>query len=169
MVRWSIKQRDRIRGEQLPLYHKRTKARESALPDTNGAHGQIAGGHVIHPGLDGRRLEIADPSQPSAKTAYEQQELLQRPSVGPHASFRFASLLALVDAELVDELDEGLGHGCGPPARATTTFSLRSSIGRDQPAVNRARQPLVLHGPSRVVAVHGHERSARITRSSSRR
>src|SRR5262249_26762880 len=154
---------------QLPLHERRTKARQGALPNTDGAHGQIAAGHVIHPGLDGRGLEIADPSEPSAHTAYERQELLQGPSVRPHASIRLASLLALIGAKLFDQFDEGLGHGCGPPARATTTFSLRSSIGRDEPAVNRARQSPVLHGPSKVVAVHGHERSARIKRSSSRR
>src|SRR5205823_12582020 len=63
------------------------------------------------------------------------QKLLQVPSVRSHASFRLAALLALEVAELLDQLRERLGHVLGPPARATTTFSLSGSIGGDHPAV----------------------------------
>jgi hypothetical protein len=65
----------------------------------------------------------------------EDQELLQDPSVGPYSSFRLASLLALEVTELLNQVGELLGHGLGPPPRATTSFSLVDSIWRDDPAV----------------------------------
>src|SRR6516164_2950917 len=75
----------------------------------------------------------------------EDQELLQDPSIGPNASFRFTALLTLEVAELLHQVDELLGHGLGPPPRATTTFPLVGSIRRHHPGVKRLdrRQPRV--------------------------
>src|SRR5260370_41054947 len=70
----------------------------------------------------------------------EDQELLQDPSLGPNPSSGLAALLALEVAELLDQLGELLGHGLGPPARATTTFSLSGSIRGHDPAVKRSRR-----------------------------
>src|SRR5262245_1204192 len=68
----------------------------------------------------------------------EDQELLQDPSVGPYSSFCLAALLALEVTELLDQVGQRVGHGLGPPARATTTFSLIGSIGRNHPRVKRS-------------------------------
>src|SRR5262249_16672600 len=57
------------------------------------------------------------------------------PSVRLHSSVGLAALLALKQTELLHPFHELLGHGHGPPARATTTFSPGSSIGRHEPAV----------------------------------
>src|SRR5437660_1793932 len=65
MMGWSIEQRDRIRGDQLPLRQKRAKARHSVLAYADRAHSEIAGGHVIHPALDCRGLDVAELGQSS--------------------------------------------------------------------------------------------------------
>src|SRR5437867_13405790 len=70
----------------------------------------------------------------------EDQELLQDPSVGSDSSFGLAALLALEVTELLDQLGELLGHGLGPPARATTTLSPLGSIGRHAPGVKCPRR-----------------------------
>src|SRR5437870_10663066 len=69
----------------------------------------------------------------------EDQELLQDPSVGSDSSLGLAALLALEVTELLDQLGELLGHGLGPPARATTTLSPLGSIGRHDPGVKAPR------------------------------
>src|SRR5438445_12597305 len=73
--------------------------------------------------------------QPAVPITNEDRELLQDPSVGSACSFRLAALLAMEVAELFDQVSELLGHGLGPPGRATTTFPLIGSIGRDNPNV----------------------------------
>src|SRR5207249_11109068 len=74
--------------------------------------------------------------QPAVPITNEDQELLQDPSVGSHSSFRLAALLSLEVAELFDQVSKLLGHGLGPPGRATTTFPLGGSIRTGDPTVN---------------------------------
>src|SRR5262249_51351819 len=71
---------------------------------------------------------------------HKDQELLQVPPVGSDASIRLATLLALEVAKLLHQVGELLGHGIGPPARATTTLSPIGSIGRDYPRVKSLGQ-----------------------------
>ena len=93
------------------------------LADAHGAERQVGGSRAIHPRLNRRRLEVADTRRPASAPSDEGQVLPEVPSVGSHPSFRFAALLALERAELLDQVDERLSHAPGPPARATATFS----------------------------------------------
>ena len=72
---------------------------------------------------------------PPALGLDEDEELFQHPSVGLHSSVALAALFALEVAKLLHQLAQRLGHGLGPPARATTTRSPGLSIGRDDPPV----------------------------------
>src|SRR5262249_19868546 len=81
--------------------------------------------------------QIVDHGKLARKPSQELEKLSECPSIGADASFRLAAQLALVGAKLVDQLMKRWGHGSGPPARATTAFSPRSSIGRDDPGVKR--------------------------------
>ncbi len=136
-MRRPLERGDRVGDERPTLHQPGAEARQGRLADPHGAQRQVRPGHVIHPRLDGRGREVRDPRQPTVPIAHEDQELLEYPSVGLHASFCFPTLLALKVAEVLDQLRELLGHGLSPPARATTTFSLVSSIGRHDPCVKR--------------------------------
>jgi len=74
-------------------------------------------GHPTVPGLD------------------EDEELFQHPSVGLHSPVALAALFALEVAKVLHQLAQRLGHGLGPPARATATRSPGLSIGRNDPPV----------------------------------
>ena len=128
---------DRVGDQHLPLHQPRTEARHGRLTNPHGAERQVGASHVVHPGLDHRGREVRHPRQAAVVMTDEDQELLQDPSVGPYSSFRLAALLALEVAELLDKIGELLGHGLGPPPRATTTFALVSSIRRHHPGVKR--------------------------------
>src|SRR5215813_11538837 len=55
--------------------------------------------------------EIIHASHPPVILTDEHQQLLEIPSIRSYPSFRFAPLLALKVAELLDQVGEVLGHG----------------------------------------------------------
>jgi hypothetical protein len=141
MMRRPLELGHRVRDQHVPLHEPPTEARQDRLANPDGAQGEVHPGHVVHPGLDHRDREIRHPRQAAMPITNEDQELLQDPSVGPYSSFCLASLLELETTELLDQIGELLGHGLGPPAQATTTFSLVASIRRDDPSVKPGPRP----------------------------
>src|SRR5207245_3858565 len=119
----------RLYREHFTLHQPRTEARQGRLADSHCGKREVTGRHVVHPCLNHRRCQVRHPRQAPVPIPNEDQELLQDPSVSLDSSFSLAALLEPEVTELLDQLGELLGHGLGPPARATTTLSPPSGRG----------------------------------------
>jgi hypothetical protein len=138
-----VDRHSRVRREVPTLDEPAAEARQRGQPAAQSVDAQVLGGHVVQPPLDRRRRQVEDPGEPPFPRLDEDEELLDVPPVGPDPSFRSRALLALVGAELLDQLDELLGHALGPPHRATTTLSPVGSMGSDDPPVKRRKHELI--------------------------
>jgi hypothetical protein len=92
------------------LHQESAQARERGLFHAHGAERQVGGGQAIHPGLNCRRLEIADAGRPASATSDELEVLPEVPSVGLDPSVGLAALLSLKRAELLHEVDRSTRH-----------------------------------------------------------
>jgi pimeloyl-ACP methyl ester carboxylesterase len=136
---------DWICRQNPSLYQPPTETRQCRLATPHRAEREIAGAHVIHPGLDGRRREVANTRRPTLGAADEDQELRQHPSIGRHPSFGLPALLALERSELLDQVmlaTTRRGFQLARWAPGLLTLVARRAISRREQFLGKLRREL---------------------------